>query len=257
MSVLLKVALSLHQVLNLPLSVWARVRACVRVRLCVYVCVRACVAGRGGRVEPVAKRRVHHSGASAGRLPAPDGPPPAPQALRGPGPLQAVPARGQHEAHPQAVAQIPRPVTDIPHTTRSFCCYVPQKCLDSPQPHPHPPTPHPAQTQMPTSLEFFFLHLVAIQQLRFYLPALCLFTRKLHRKWREKAMTLQRSFFFPSPSALHHVRPVEMNTGDICIRAQSENITAMRPPLSSRRPRVPAPPFLIHRPSHFSDFGTF
>lgn len=63
-------------------------------------------------MEPVAKRRVHHSGASAGCLPAPHGPAAAAQTLRGPGPLQAVPAGGQHEAHPQASAQTPGPVTD-------------------------------------------------------------------------------------------------------------------------------------------------
>lgn len=64
-------------------------------------------------MEPVAKRRVHHSRASARCLPPPDGPAAAAPALRGPGPLQAVPAWGQHEAHPQADSQISRHVTDV------------------------------------------------------------------------------------------------------------------------------------------------
>lgn len=63
-------------------------------------------------MEPVAKRGVHHSGASAGCLPPPDGAAAAAPALRGPGPLQTVPAGGQHEAHPQADAQILPHVTD-------------------------------------------------------------------------------------------------------------------------------------------------
>lgn len=64
-------------------------------------------------MEPIAKRRIHHSRASARCLPPPDGPAAAAQALRGAGPLQAVPARSQHEAHPQADVQISGHVT--PH----------------------------------------------------------------------------------------------------------------------------------------------
>lgn len=80
----------------------------------------------------------------------------------------------------------------------------------------------PPPTQMPPSLEFSSGCDLATPLL--FTGTLLVYSQ-LHQIARQSDDAAETFFF--SPSALHHVRPVEMNTADICIRAQS---TAMRPP---------------------------